>query len=69
VLFNILAPGVVEDHFTLGATVNTRFGEVNFEAMHALSNSIEGQNPFDPTQTIRLRMDQLEVGIGWSKEF
>ena len=70
VLFNILAPGVVEDHITIGATIKTKnMGEINFEAMHALHNSVKGTNAFDPTQEIRIGMDQFELGLGWSKEF
>lgn len=69
-LFNILAPGVVEDHITIGATIKTNgMGEINLEAMHALHNSVKGVSPFDPTQEVRIKMDQFEVGIGWSKEF
>ncbi len=70
VLFNILAPGVIEDHITIGATVKTKkMGEFNFEAMHALHNSIKGRNAFDPTQEIRLKMSQFEMGFGWSGKF
>lgn len=70
VLFNILAPGVVEDHITVGATIKTKnAGEINLEAMHALHHSVDGPNPFDPTQNIRIEMNQLEFGVGWSKEF
>ena len=69
VLFNILAPGVIEDHLTIGATVKTKMGDVNFEAMHALHHSVKGTNPFDPTQEIRLKMNQFEIGASWSKEF
>ena len=69
VLFNILAPGVVEDHVTAGATFETDMGEVNVMFMHALHNSVSGANPFDPTQTIRLKMHQTEVGVSWSSEF
>ena len=70
VLFNILAPGVVEDHITLGATIKIKnMGEINLEAMHALHSSVKGANPFDPTQEIRIEMDQFEIGLGWSKEF
>ena len=70
VLFNILAPGVIEDHITIGATIKTKtMGEINFEAMHALHNSVKGKNAFDPTQEIRIGMDQFEIGLGWSKEF
>jgi len=37
--------------------------------MHALPNSVKGSNPFDPTQEIRIEMDQFKIGFGWSKEF
>ena len=69
VLFNILAPGVIEDHVTAGATFETAMGEVNVMFMHALHNSVTGPNPFDPTQTIRLKMHQTEVGVSWSSKF
>jgi len=69
VLFNILAPGVIQDHVTLGATIKTQMGEINLEAMHALSETVKGRNAFDPTQEIRLKMKQYEVGLSWSKEF
>lgn len=69
VLFNILAPGVIEDHVTIGATFETQMGEINLEAMHALHHSVKGSNPFDPTQEIRLKMNQFEIGASWSKEF
>lgn len=69
VLFNLLAPAVVEDHITLGATITTRSGDITVEAMHAFGNSVEGHNPFDPTQTIRLSMEQFEIGAGWSTKF
>ncbi len=69
VLFNILAPGVIEDHVSIGATIETQMGEFNLEATHALHNSVKGANPFDPTQEIRLKMNQFEIGASWSKEF
>ena len=69
VLFNILAPGVIEDHITIGATIKTKMGDVNLEAMHALHHSVDGPNPFDPTQRIRLKMNQIEFGASWTKEF
>ena len=70
VLFNILAPAVIEDHITVGYTrVLNNNSEISIEAMHALHNSVEGSNPFDPTQQIRLKMNQFEVGVSWSKNF
>ena len=70
VLFNILAPAVVENHITAGYTyVFNDKSELNLEAMHAFQNSIRGANAFDPTQTIKLQMQQYEIGISWSKFF
>ena len=69
VLVNILAPAIVEDHVTVGATIKTGVGEINLEAMHALHNSVKGHNAFDPTQEVRLKMNQYEMGISWSREF
>ena len=70
VLFNILAPGVIEDHITAGYTrVLKNNSEINLEVMHALKESVEGASPFDPTQTIELEMQQFEVGVSWSKKF
>ena len=70
VLFNILATAVVEDHITAGFTYETKnMGEFNFEAMHALHHSQDGVNPLDPTQTIRIKMKQYELGFSWAKNF
>ena len=70
VLFNILAPGVIEDHITAGYThtFNDK-SELSIHAMHGLHHSVSGPNPFDPTQNIRIKMNQFEVGVGWSKSF
>ena len=70
VLFNILAPGVIENHITAGYTrVLSDDSEINFLLMHALKESVEGTNAFDPTQTIEIEMQQFEAGISWSKKF
>lgn len=70
VTFNILAPAVVEDHITAGYTrVLNDTTEINFEAMYAFQESVEGRNAFDPTQTITLQMEQYEFGVSWSKFF
>lgn len=69
VLFNILAPGVIEQHFTAGFTRMVGGGELNFAAMIAPSNSVSGTNPFDPNQEIELKMDQLEFSLGYGRRF
>ena len=69
-LFNILAPGVIEDHITAGYTrIFNDKSELSIEIMHALKESVEGASAFDPTQTIEIEMQQFEVGVSWSKPF
>lgn len=70
VLFNIIAPGVIEQHVTGGFTWNrTPQQEVNFALMYALENDIEGTNPMDPAQTIELQMNQWEITAGYAWKF
>ncbi len=62
VLFNILAPGVMEQHFTLGYTrERSNGGAWTFSFMYAPESTVSGQNFFDPTQSIELKMSQLEL--------
>ncbi|NOR19219.1 MAG: hypothetical protein GQ538_03925, partial [Xanthomonadales bacterium] len=68
VMFNILAPGVIEDHITFGFTRGLSSGnEYSVALMYALNKKVSGINPFDPTQTISIDMDQWEVefSFGW----
>ena len=67
--FNILAPGVIENHFTLGMTRHSAHGEFNLALMFAPNKTISGPNTFDPTQTVTLRMHQfqLDVGYAWNE--
>jgi len=62
VTFNILAPGVMEQHVTIGLTKNNW----NFSLMYAPSKTIEGQNLMDPTQIIELEMRQLEFELSYA---
>ena len=64
VLFNILAPGVMEQHLTIGLSKNNW----DFSLMYAPSKSVEGLNMFDPTQTIELEMKQLEFEFSYAFE-
>ena len=67
VLFNILAPGVMEQHFTLGLSQRTSNGGTwNFSLMYAPTNTVKGVNMFDPTQTIELEMNQFEFEVSYS---
>jgi long-chain fatty acid transport protein len=72
VLFNILAPGVMEDHYTVGFTRTMASGnELSFSLMHAPSVSVSGPNPLEApgAQSIELQMDQWDLEIGYSWGF
>ena len=66
VLFNILAPGVMEQHFTVGLThQRDRGGIWNFSFMYAPEKSVTGPSFFDQTQTIELKMSQIEFEVSY----
>jgi len=70
VLFNILAPGVIDWHITSGLTYQLPKGdELTFAFMYAPSRTVSGANPLSPGQTIDLRMDQFSFQFGWSRQF
>ncbi len=66
VMFNILAPAVIENHISVGATKSLGNNELSIAITRSFSNSVEGTNPFDPAQTIELKMDQWEFEFGFS---
>jgi len=69
-LFNVLAPGLVEQHFTLGGTLKVGTNsEVSFAYMYAPEKKINGSNsipaPFGGGETnIRLKEQSLGVAFG-----
>lgn len=66
VLFNVMAPGVMEQHYTVGWTHRTDRGSAwTMSFMYAPENSVTGPNFFDPTQTIELKMDQFEFEFAY----
>jgi len=72
VLFNILAPGVIKEHASVGVTKaigNNQ--EIKFALMHAFSNSVKGPNKLEAPgqQTIELKMNQWEFSIGYAWKF
>jgi long-chain fatty acid transport protein len=70
VLFNILAPGVQEQHYTAGLTwQQSPTSAFNFGAMYSPTNSVAGVNPGDPAQTIKIEMYQWELTAGWTWTF
>ncbi len=65
--FNILAPAVVEDHFSFGFTKKAaNDNEWNFAFMYAPEKSQTGGQNFDPTQTVTWEMDQFELELSYS---
>jgi len=73
VTFNILAPGVVQDHATLGFTYAMQGGsEVTMAYMHAFKKSVSGpaNNPyFQVGGTETITMSQNSLGIAWGQKF
>jgi len=52
VLFNMLAPAVVEDHLTMGASyIFSETMELSMSYVHAFENTVTGQSPFQPAGT------------------
>jgi long-chain fatty acid transport protein len=72
VMFNILAPAVVETAITGGFTMPlSSSSEFAFAAMYAPSNSVTGPNPFElpGQQTIKIEMYQIELQATYSMMF
>jgi long-chain fatty acid transport protein len=69
-LFNILAPGVIQQHASVGFSKTLPGGrDLHFALTRAFSNEVTGPNPLEAPgqQDIKLRMDQwdVEVGVGF----
>jgi len=79
VTFNILAPGVVQDHYTFGFTYSlSRDSELTVAYMHASTKSVTGTSLFNTwtvpfgmgtggTETIK--MSQNSLGVAWSWKY
>ncbi|GAB4511564.1 MAG: TonB-dependent receptor [Sulfuricaulis sp.] len=71
--FNLLAPGVMEDHLTLGATWKLgKNEEMSGMFMHALNNKVNGSSSIPANfggGEANLEMDQNLLGIAYSKTF
>jgi long-chain fatty acid transport protein len=65
--FNILAPGGIEDHFTVGFSRAMGDGdELSLSFMYAPKTTVKGPNNFDPSQTVEFAMDQFELEVTYS---
>jgi len=73
-LFNVVAPATVEDHLTLGFTMNMKDGaELSGYYMHAFDNEVTGSQVgaaggFAPGEAI-IGMSQNAFGIAYGKKF
>jgi long-chain fatty acid transport protein len=74
VTINILAPGVVQDHLTLGLTYTFQGGgELTATYMHAFQNSVTGSSLFSNftaplssgNETIKMYENSLGIAYGW----
>ena len=62
---NVLAPGVVEDHLTLGATYAlSRTIDLSFDYVHAFSHTVTGSGASQGT-AIHMYEDTLGFSLGW----
>ena len=69
VTFNIIAPGVVKDHATLGVTYLTDAGnELTVSYMHAFENTVSGSTIalFGGSGTDTIKMYQNSLGVAYS---
>ena len=74
-VFNIIAPGVMETHITGGFTYTMASdNEITFAAMYAPESTVSGNNPLaagsgTATQNIELYMSQWELTASWGLKF
>lgn len=70
VMFNILAPGIIQNQLALGLSkeVGNKGAQFHLAVNYALNNSVKGLNPMDPPsgQTIEIEMNQFELELGFS---
>lgn len=68
VMFNILAPAVIEQHFTFGISKKFDDREMNISFMYAPTGNVEGTNPLEAPnqQKIKLEMTQWQLELGYS---
>jgi len=69
VMFNILAPGVVENQITFGFSKDiAKNHEISLAFMYAFENSVVGANPLEAPnqQTIEIGMKQFQLEVGYS---
>ena len=72
--FNLLAPAVVQNHVTFGATWSLQNGkEINFSYLHAFGGTVNGTSSIPPNAgggnaNLRMYQDSVGVSFGWSRK-
>ena len=69
---NVLAPGVIEDHVSIGADWNTTLGEFTVSYAHAFEKTVRGENSIPAAfggGEAELSMSQNLLRFGWSRRF
>jgi long-chain fatty acid transport protein len=74
VTFNILAPGVVQDHVTAGFTYAVgRSSEITMAYMHAFKKSVSGASLYNnfgvPAGNEKIEMYENSLGVAWGTRF
>jgi long-chain fatty acid transport protein len=76
VTFNILAPGVVQNQYTVGTTWKLdKVSEITGAFMYAANNSVTGSSffaPFDPVlakTTETIQMKEYQLGVAYTRKF
>jgi len=67
-MFNILAPGVSQNHVAAGFTrkLSKKGNGINLSAMYSPAISLSGPNSMYTAQTIELKMSQFELELGYT---
>ena len=71
VTFNIIAPGVIEQHLTLGLTwILQNKSELTVSYMHAFSNTVTGPSAtallgVGGTETLKMHQNSIGIAYGW----
>jgi len=71
-MFNILAPGVVEDHWSLGYSMNVgKSSSLDFSFTYMPSTEVTGGNPLaatpaGDTQLITIEMEQFDAAVNYT---
>ncbi|MCU0839907.1 MAG: outer membrane protein transport protein [Rhodospirillales bacterium] len=72
-LFNVLAPGVMEDHWTLGATWTlANKSELSFSFLYSPSVTVTGENSIPPAfggGNVNLKMKEMSFGVAYGWKF